>query len=181
MVMQGVPERQLTAEEFEQAERMMEEDLVATTLPPHEGGRPKTGAGTPTEESGAAREKRGEEEKEANITAMKEVEWGHVQKMVQEVLTKRGEAEGIFRKHFEEVEEGDTPLAKATGEHTEDEVIGRLIMWWGGKLDVDLGGKEENQTALNCFAYTMGDQWNVKFALDRTDQEQWKEMTKLAK
>lgn len=92
---------------------------------------------------------------------MKEEEWGDVHKMVQEVLTKRGEAEGIFGKHFEQVEKGDSPLAKATGEHPEDKVIRRLIMWRGGKLDVDLGGEEKNETALNYFAYTVGDQWNV--------------------
>ena len=79
------------------------------------------------------------------------------------------------------VEPGDSPLARATGEHCSNEVMGRLTLWTGGNVDVDLGGEEENETALNCFAYSYGAQWNTDFTVDRTNQEQWKAMAILIK
>ena len=75
-------------------------------------------------------------------------------------------------RHFSPVEEGDSPLAKATGEHCEHKVLGRLttVVLVGRETGRGpLGGEEENETALNYFAYTVGAQWNTDFAQDKTN------------
>jgi hypothetical protein len=91
------------------------------------------------------------------------------------------QAEGIFGRDLDRVEPGDSPLARATDEHCGNEVMGRLTLWTGGKVDVDLGGEEMNETALNCFAYSLGEQWNTDFTEDKTNQEQWKTMMTLVR
>jgi hypothetical protein len=137
--------------------------------------------GLPEEEEEQPPEEGGPLTEEERIIALREGDWANARRLVLEVLTERGQAEGIFGRDYERVEPGDSPLARATGEHCGNEVLGRLTLWTGGNVDVDLGGEEENETALNCFAYSYGAQWNTDFTVDKTNQEQWKAMHTLVR
>ena len=164
-LMDGVPQTGMTEEELRKAELLMEEMEEERRMQEGEGGPPPDGGG-------------GEEER---VNALREDDWTNALKLVQKSLTERGQAEGIFGRDFDRIESGDSPVARATDGHCGNEVLGRLTLWTGGKVDVDLGGEEMNETALNCFAYSYGEQWNVDFAEDKTNQEQWNAMITLVK
>ena len=147
--------------------------------PNGEGGPPPNGEGGPTPGGEGGPPPDGDSREEARVIALREGDWANALKLVQKVLTERGQAEGIFGRDLDRVEPGDSPLARATDEHCGNGVMGRLTLWTGGKVDVDLGGEEMNETALNCFAYSYGEQWNTDFSEDKTNQEQWKAMIAL--
>ena len=134
--MDGVPQTSLTEEELKNAELMMEEmereirggqppnegggeqppEEVGGQAPDGEGGRPPDGEGGPPHGEGGPPPNGGGGEEE-RVTALREGDWTDALKLVQEALTERGQAEGIFGRDFDRVEPGDSPVAKATDGH----------------------------------------------------------------